>query len=134
MKPAFISDDGRIFDTEEACIEYERFAEQKHDVLAKVIQKAISCDMRFPECPPVAELIFIFIDFIKARGIELTEKNQADSESPLEGGKSEEIRELLDFLADFIMRIYVRSYIELKSEDDVDRIAQDFYNWFDEFA
>jgi hypothetical protein len=32
------------------------------------------------------------------------------------------------------MRIYVRSYIELKSEEDIDRIAQGFYNWFDEFA
>lgn len=134
MKPAFVSDDGRVFNTEEACIEHEKFIEQKHDVLVKMIQKAISCDMRFPKCPPVAELILIFIDFIKTRGIELTEKNQDNRERYWEEGQPEEIRELLDFLADFIMRMYVRSYIELKSEDDVDRIAQDFYNWFDEFA
>ena len=134
MKPAFISDDGRVFETEEACIKHEKFIEQKHDVLVKMIQRAISCEVRFPKRPPIAELILVFIDFIKSRTIELTEKNQADSERRWEGEQPEEIRELLDFLADFIMRIYVRSYIELKSEEDIDRIAQGFYNWFDEFA
>ena len=106
--------------------------EQKHDVLTEMIHKAIECKERFPTCPPVAELIFTFIDLIKARGIKLT---KADNERLNDGEwQSSEVRELVDSFADFIMRVYVKSYLELKGEDDVNRIARGFYNWFDEFA
>lgn len=152
MKPAFVSDDGRVFDTEEACINHERFLENKYDALTGMIRDGLlqveknrdldgyQDDASMP-VGVVAELIFTTLDIVKKSGIELTRKG---SKRELENRRalgdyrehvsSAKIETLINNLHDFFEFYYLDSYIELESSDDAEKLTERFHDFFYELA
>ena len=140
MKPAFVSDDGRVFDTEEACMNHERFLENKHDALTIMIQDGL---LRVKYQPTkvgiVAELIFVTLDIVKKNGIELARKlSKIEQEDIRARGfsvyteyvSSAKIEDLINCLEIFFKRYYLDSYIELESSDDAEKLTERFHDFF----
>ena len=145
MKPAFVSDDGRVFDTEEACINHERFLENKHNALTKMIRDGLlrveEYDLKYQRTDVgiVAELIFATLDIVKKNGIELTRKRSKTEQEDIrargfsgytEYVSSAKIEDLINCLEIFFKSYYLDSYIKLESSDDAEKLTEKFHDFF----
>lgn len=150
MKPAFVSDDGTVFDTEEACIEHEKFVENKHDALIGMIRLArLQVESEgFPwlggdgserridalsKVGVVAELIFAALDIFRKSGVEFTEK-ESQSGQGVAYVRPAEVVTLIEDLRSFFSAFYVYAYTKMESKDQAGKYTVQFEHFFRRLA